>query len=401
MKLKIVLVLLVVAFVATGFTFSLEDMNFSGQYRLRWQAIQNVEGVKDDNYEFMRNRIQFGMNGNVTDKIFVNFVMEFENTMGADADGTDLPRPAPSGRSFKLQQGYAQISDFLTNDMSITIGRQLYFLGRGFVLTDDWDGFDGLKLSYSSGNFGLDAVHYRFSDDDWKDKNAYDKEHMSGLIANYSMPDVNLTGYYLVNHNNNNSDTPVSRSDKKEYLGVIANGGFGNFRYYTEYIMQSGYDNSGRDYDASLIFAGLNYDIPDMKNLSLKFDYFSATGDDGIGDNNDFGSWRMYGYFTDSFWYDYFLDAFAYAGKWNYLANLEAIGLGFSFVPVEKVNVLAHYYMLSEEQGNDDYGDEIGVKVAYTINEASNVYVTVSQFMPDDSNKEDTLFGALQYTVNF
>ncbi|GEM_PF-3568166 len=397
MKSKIISLMMVLMLAASGYAFDMEDLNFSGQYRLRWQMMNNLEGEDDagDFYEFMRNRIHLGMDGNVTDDIYVNIVAEFENTMGDTGW-----RPATNGRSFKLQTGYAKISDFLVDDMALTVGRQNIFLGRGFVLTSDWAGLDGVKASYAYDDLSLEAFNYRLADADWVRKDEHSKGHMSGLTAFYSLPETDLTGYYIVDYTD---DFGQEDSDERNFAGLIADGGFQNFRHYLEYSMQMGNDHNENDYDASLLYAALNYDVPDFHGLSLKADYFLATGDDPETDDNEgFGSSVTYGYFVDTFWYDYYLDAFGSAVTFADISNLESIGAGFSINPREDLNLMAHYYMLAEEVSGDDIGDEVGLKLAYTINDASSVFVTYSRFMPDSEfADEGSDFAALEYAINF
>jgi hypothetical protein len=170
--------------------------------------------------------------------------------------------------------------------------------------------------------------------------------------------------------------------------------------------MQGREDVSDNDYDASSMYAALSYDVEDFYGLTINVDYYKGTGNDtssGNTDNEAFGSEVTYGYFVDSFWYDYYLDAAANAGV--FLTNLEAIGLGINFDPADKWHVITHYYMLSKEESNgsnDDLGDELGIKVSYKIDDVSNAYVTYSQFMPDDNyGEDDSTYLACQYAVNF
>ncbi len=391
MKSKVIALLVMLGLTASGYAFDLEDLNFTGQYRLRWQMMENV--LLDDgtgtwlpgDSEFMRNRIHLGLDGDVSDNVYVNIVAEFENTMGDTGW-----RPATNGRSFKLQQGYVTISDLLTENLDLTIGRQNIFLGRGFVLTSDWAGLDGLKASYSYDDLSLSALHYRLGDADWALDGTYGKEHKTGVTASYSLPVTDLTGYYIADYN---SAEGQPESDQKDFIGLFAQGGFGDIRHYAEYVMQNGSDSAGDDYDESLLYVGLNYDLLDLSGLSLKADYLLAT--------ENFGSATMYGYVIDTFWYDYYLDAFGSAVTFGTIQNLEAIGTGFSFNPLSDVTFMAHYYMLADEANGDDIGDELGVKLNYAINGTSNVFVTYSQFMPEASGVDNTNFAALEYAVNF
>ncbi len=407
MKIKVISLLVILGLVSGGHAFDLEDLNFTGQYRLRWQMMDNMGLVDDpdDFQEFMRNRIHLGLDGNVSENVYINIVAEFENTMGEDSDYWPALgrgwRPATGGSSFRLQTGYLRVSDLLTENLSLDIGRQNIFLGRGFVLTSDWAGLDGLKASYGYDELEVSALHYRLNSEGWSREDAYSRMHKTGLTASYSLPVTDITGYYIVDYASNKDDAALE-SDEKQFAGIFAQGGFDNFRHYAEYIMQSGSDAWGNDYDASLLYAALNYDIPDFHGLSLKGDYFLATGDDpATGDNEEFGSATMYGYFMDTFWYDYYLDAYATAVTGKSMADLEAIGMGFNLDIVPGLNFMAHYYMLSDEVAGDDIGDEVGVKLSAPIGEASSIFVTYSQFMPDASGLDDARFAALEYAVNF
>jgi len=404
------LVLLVASPVFAALDF--KDLKFVGHYRLRAYNYNNADLNKNtqDLTRFFKQRIWLGVEGNVAENIFANITLENENVW---AKTNGMP-----GNATNIVYGYLKISKIMDPSLTLTLGRQPYQLNKqNFVLYDNANGLDGIRLNYSSNEWDADAVYFKvdetalvsgFSVGDMSDKEFY------GITGTYKgFKDQKVQGYVMMDRDANGA----LKSDLKRYIGLRGEGKITpveGLSYIGEYINLGG-DNGAAtsvDYKASLLYLNAAYKVKDFYSLTLLADYLQTTGDKASNDNEDFILSNVSGVVNleGNINFDYAMDAYKLACAKNgigdnmTLSNLKALGIGASIKPCDKLTTAIKWSSLKDKVDGDKIGSNFDLMAKYELGKNYYVCGGYSMFKPDSSQSattDKTEVLAAEFRVNF
>ncbi len=408
---KLILVILILAVALPSYALDLSQMKFTGHVRERAYIVSNkdMNDAASDLNRFNVQRVWLGTEGNVAENAFVKIVFENEYAWGkynsTPANGTTIV------------YGYVKLSKLFGKELALTIGRQDYKLNaNNFVLWDNANGLDGLRLNYKGADFDLDLMTLKAAeiasangDGDCNDTEFY------GLVANYSgVKDWKLQGYMLFEKSRNS--LAAKESDLKRFIGIRADGKIDAFGLGAEYINLGG-DNGAvteTKYKGSLIFVYGNYEVKDAMGLKLFADYLVASGDKNttVDKSELFGVSSVDGVIqlpgnTNA---DNAMDALnVAAGAAN--VNKRVLGFGASFIPVPgKLTASAKYSLAKKDQPDANgltatskkLGSHIDLCAKYDISKGYYLLGTYQVFDPNSEfGKDKCTVGALEFRVDF
>jgi len=407
--LLIALVLLVASPVFAALDF--KDLKFVGHYRLRAYNYNNADNDKTtpDLTRFYKQRIWLGVEGNVAENIFANITLENENVWGK----ANVTPGNATGNATNIVYGYLKIAKVLDPSLTLTLGRQPYQLNKqNFVLYDNANGLDGIRLNYSSSEWDADAVYFKvaesvlvngFSAGDMNDKEFY------GITGTYKgFKDQKVQGYVMIDRDANGA----AESDLKRYIGLRGEGKITpveGLSYIGEYINLGGDTGAAAsvDYKASLLYLNAAYDVKDFYSLRFLVDYLQTTGGKASADNEDFILSSVSGVVNleGNINFDYAMDAYKLARAKNgvadnmALSDLKALGIGASIKPCDKLTTAIKWSSLKDKCDGDKIGTNLDLMAKYELGKNYYVCGGYSMFKPETGDNTEVL--AAEFRVNF
>ncbi len=200
-------------------SFAQSTVEFSGQYRARWEYRNNKDFTADneDSYAFINSRLRLSAKAKIGDHFIIKATLQDARVLGASgaAIATNSPLEGVSFtatnsrglESLDLNEAYLQI--LFGENLQATIGRQRLAYGEHRLLgTFDWsnvsNSFDGLKLSYLANQFQLDALAFILREGQVEestverptgiDVNSY----LLGAHAQYAIGSMHFAGYSFI-----------------------------------------------------------------------------------------------------------------------------------------------------------------------------------------------------------
>ncbi len=368
-----------------------------------------------DSFGLLRGRVGLTFTG--TDNVSLFFQLqdakkldeETSTLFDADAD------------QFDLHQGYLTINRFLSDDLSLNLGRMEISLGnQRFIGAVGWSNtgrsFDGALLERKNNTlsftlFGV-SIHeevptLHFDPD----------ENLFGFFGSYKQSVTStINGFAFLN---TNSDRITGGPDDDDMKLVRLTAGFdysasvANFNYETEGAVQFGKQDAGLnrardDISAYMFGVRLKYVSPNVKRPFIGVGYDILTGDDNPldGDNKSFNTLfatnhKFYGFM------DYFINIPAATSQ----LGLQDFMVNAGFTPRDDITVTAdwHYLRSHEENnaGNSVFGNELDVTLRYNYRQDLGFQSGVSFFIPgeipDETPNNDTAgyWSYVMLTYNF
>ena len=346
------------------------NISWSGDARMRFQEVEGLRGdPDDDNYD---GRIRINMDAQVNDTVAVHgrFLSEMNFQDGEDAD-TSMDR---------LHVTWTPSEEF-----ALDLGRTDLWLGQTGVLYDD--AFDGVKATYGTEKFGLEAGYGRLqaiyaknaSDTDdfvdtfnpgnlWKD-NASREAWYAQVHGNVGP--ATLNAFYLDFVQSFNGETAYTNHDPYKFVGDddVSLWGVGAAVKLGDKVVVDGdyIQNTGKtsvtgytDWPAAARTT-LDYDKPTLWTAGLTY---------GAVDTDKVGSFSLSARYIDA-------EAGSYFGSstldlTNQLEDSWYNGAKFwvarAGVAVAKsVELDAYYNFNAEDQDGNDLSDSYGVELNYAF----------------------------------
>ena len=293
--------LLLIFILSSGSLFA-QEMKINAQFRYRGEFAKNKsafnaatfgDNLAGDSFGLLRSRIGLTFTG--TDNVSAFFQLQDARRLGeetstlfdADAD------------QFDLHQGYLTVNRFLSDDLSLKLGRMELALGnQRFIGAVGWSNtgrsFDGAFLERKNNPlsftlFGV-SIHeevptLHFDPD----------ENLYGLFGSYKQSEARtINGFAFLN---TNSDRITGGPDDDDLKLVRLTAGFdyvesvANFRYEVEEAGQFGKQDAGLnrardDIKAYMYGLRLKYVSPNVKKPFIGVGYDFISGDDNLFDSD-------------------------------------------------------------------------------------------------------------------
>jgi hypothetical protein len=369
--------------------------------------------------DFFRTNTQLEVSADLTDNVstVVNIVNQRDwNSTALDATGAASATAAASEFDVQLDLAYVQMKEIFYSPLTLTIGRQDLWFGRGFVIGNNnraWDtqaitqadeysvttAFDAIRATLDFNPWTLDFVYSKI------DENATNPENDVDLYianVNYKFAEYNAVaeGYYVGEADrgflsaaagtfNNDTHTwgarvqfdPISQIT----LGAELAYQLGNYR--------AAIASPERDRSASAvdIFGTYRWDNVWKPELTLEYVSFSGEGDLGVGSTQEYGAWnglyrgRYYTAYAD---FREFVYATGDAVDQPATTNQSLLQAKGALKPLEDLLLEASFTYLWTPEGvagrSDDLGWEVDVQATYDYTEDVSFGLLMGWFVPGD-----------------
>lgn len=363
-------------------------VDVGGQYRIRSHAENNMRGFGltgvDDNFLLHRTRIY------ATAELG-DYFRVYAEMLDAESNYEDVaPRAIEVNRS-ELQNLFLDVRLFENENGVLTarVGRQELIYGEQRLVSPlDWANtrrtFEGYKAFWEGDQWNVDAFYVRpvVVDAYHFDNPDYDQEFM-GVYTTYKGLENRTIDFYYLGYN-----TPNFRFDT---WGTRFFATSDQWMFEVEGVAQTG-EFLGMDHLAGATTIGLGRNLKDdgfawSPVLWVYYDY--ATGDETTGNG-------FHHLFPLAHRYLGFMDLF---GR----RNIESINTVLTVQPHERVKLLAWYYYLWLENGNDtpynvnmtpfnpgvapgdrELGHEIDLLATFTLHPRATLAIGYSHFFAGD-----------------
>ncbi len=383
-----------------GTTFAAESI--SGAVRLRGEIRndKDFDGSKDDNVDFVGQRVRLKFAGGV-EKAKVVIQLQHTKIWGGEL----LTATTPGSPDVDLHQGYMELSKTMKRGtLTAKLGRQELSYGDqrlvgAFGWSNNGRAFDAVKLMCSHKNISVDA---------WAAKALAKGEERGGVTGDFEPDFFGLYSTLKVNPKAvldvygmllRQPDAGEDMDDALLYtVGGRTKGSLGQtpLDWSGEFAYQFG-DRLKREHSAFALDARAGFTIPGAYAPRIGVEYAYATGNDSESDKSkEFHNLfptnhNKYGYM------DYF--------GWR---NMQDIRGGDSAKPRKGVAVAADYHIFSLAQSEGDWknaggavlrestpsstsssvGTELDITIKYTCKENVRIMVGYSHFFAGDFIEE-------------
>jgi hypothetical protein len=406
--------LLVVAFTMPAAAF---ESIFGGYWRTRAYTEQNYLGSERENGDKgnlseVDTRTRLYYTAKFSDNFkFVN-KFEMDATWGGDENagnaGRDYGDIGADGISVEVKNSYV---DFDLGPVNSKIGVQGFVLARGFLADDD---FAGAHVAYKNDLMSLPVFWFKAYEGNSSsfrttDNNTADVD-IFGIAPSFSFGDSSkLTAYgvywmsdnledYQASGRSNLPATPSPMDDGDIYfIGADLDMTFDALSLWLTGIYEWGTidfrNGDDTDISAYLVGAGaaMNFGPADLHTRA-----FYASGDDDP-DDNDIDSFiviegQSY-YWSEIMGFGIFDNVASAGSPADQISNVWAANLGATFKPMDKLSVTGDiwYARLAEDndQGEDELGTELNLKVTYKLLENLNLDVVGAYLLAGDATSLD------------
>ncbi len=411
-------------FILSSSSLFAQEMKVNAQFRYRGEFAKNKsafntatfgDNLAGDSFGLLRSRIGLTFTG--TDDVSAFFQLQDSRRLGEE---TSTLFDANADQ-FDLHQGFLVVNRFLSDDLSLKLGRMEISLGnQRFIGAVRWSNtgrsFDGALLERK--NNPLSFTLFGASIHDEVPTLHFDPdENLYGLFGSYKQSEARtINGFAFLN---TNSDRITGGPDDDDLKLVRLTAGFdytasvANFSYEFEGAAQFGKQDVGlnraRDNIKAYMYGfRLKYLSPNVKKPFIGVGYDFLSGDDNPldGDNKSFDTLfatnhKFYGFM------DYFINIPAATSQ----LGLQDFMVNTGFTPRNDIIVAAdwHYLRAHEENdaGNSAFRNELDVTLRYNYRQDLGFQAGVSLFIPgeipDETPNNDTIgyWSYVMLTYNF
>jgi len=394
------------------------SLGVSGQVRVRTEYDRHLyspadpDGDRRFDFTHMRTRVRF--DASVEDWIDAVVELQDVRTFGeegsttADTEGVDLKR------------GFLRLEEIAGEPVSVDLGRFVLAYGDQRLIGDlEWvdqgRSYDGVRVSYASGDHYADLFGTRIRDDAF---GLADEQDLLGVYGGVHdvVDGLGVEGYALLFRDQADLAGETGVGDTRFLtLGSRLAGATGAFDYTGEVALQTG---EVRDDDLSAwafaVVGGYTFrDTSWQPRLLLEVDYASGNDSPGDGDNETFQTLfptnhKHYGYADLLGW-----------------SNLFDIRSGVSVKPAKRLAISFdwHHFRLADPDGgwinaagqtirpgasgaSRDLGDELDLLVRYGVTDTFSLlagwsHFFAGEFVDDTGRDRDADFLYLQALLKF
>jgi len=405
---------------AVAFTDSVQSGDHSGNSRHRSEG--------DD---FFRTNTQIEVSADLTDNVstVINIINQRDWNSTYDTEGSDA---SYDEFTILLDLAYVQMKEIFYSPLTLTIGRQDLWFGRGFVIGNNWrtwdtkfvteadeysvtTAFDAIRATLDFNPWTLDFVYSKIRE------NAHDPEDDIDLYIaniNYKFAEYNAVAeLYWITENDRGTLAFVSSDDDTRNNDTHTLGGrvqfdpisqitlgaelayqFGNYR------SPSGADvlNPERDRSAWAfdIFGTYRWDYTWQPQITVEYVHFSGEDNMGSGVTDEYNAWNFL--YRGKYWtaYEDFREFVYRTGDGvdqSATTNNQFIQIKGSIKPLEDLLLEAAFtYIWTDEDvhtvpgdqsspsRDDEIGWEIDTQVTYDYTEDVTFGILAAWFFPGD-----------------
>lgn len=417
MKLsKALLVLALSFFVAAPAFAETQNVKVSGSLDMYGFLRQNFDLSKDggDNidagdseaHDFFMGITQVEVSADLTDN--VSTVINLTN----EREWND---PATATNDIDLDLAYVQMKEIFYTPLTLTIGRQDIWFGRGFVVGNNstaWDpngsipaneysthtAFDALRATLDFNPWTLDFVYAKIDENDINEEDDID---LYVVNVNYKFAEYNAVaeGYLVTEWDRTIDSASGDASSDTETIGgriqfdpisQITLGAeiayqFGDYQVSSSNVER---DRAAWGFDIFGTYRWIDY----AWKPSLTLEYVHFSGDDRLDTTGDYTAWNSL--YRGKFWTAYadfreFLYTTDATGDQSATTNQQFIQVKADIKPLEDLLLEASFtYLWMDEEvnaaGEDELGWEIDLQATYDYTEDVSFGLLAGWFVPGD-----------------
>ncbi len=377
--------------------------------------------------DYFRSNTQIEVAADLTDNVstVINIVNERDWNSDSFTDATTSTATGTNEFDLTLDLAYVQMKEIFYSPLTLTIGRQDLWFGRGFIIGNNhlsWDRQGSTQADEYSVTTAFDAARATLDFNPWTidlvyallDENSNNPEDDIDLYIaniNYKFAEYNAVAeaYYVgeidkatlagtAGTHDNNTHTLGGRL-QFDPISQITLGGelayqFGNYR------ATLGGTRRDRTAWAADVFGTYRWDYTWKPEVTVEYVYFSGENDLGTGSSNDYSAWNSL--YRGKFWtaYEDFRE-FQYgtsdAGDQSARTNHEMLQVKGSIKPLEDLLIEASFsYFWTPEDIHttptdpstgsraNEIGYEIDAQVTYDYTEDVSFGFLLGYFVSGD-----------------
>lgn len=416
MKKVLVAAMAVALAVAMCVPASAFENEFGGYWRTRAYTNQDFSGADDEANDIQQvdTRTRLYYTAKFSDDFkFVN-KFEMNATWGGQdtADSDSYGDIGADGLSVKVKNSYV---DYNLGNYNIKLGAQGGYLGRGFIMDDDFSG------AVITGTFGGVTVPFYWikNVEGGEGKDANEKDYDTYVIApEFKTGNMKINPYLVYSYMKEGSAgyevNGISTANVEDAyaanLGVDIDVALNeSSKVWFTGIYQMGEATQGAtDYDLSAYLVALGGNIG-IDALDIHGQVFYASGDDGTDTDYegflDITNGQSY-YWAEIMGYGIFDYQASHGSCADKISNIMALNIGASMAPMDKLTVGADiwYAMLAEDDaaGEDYLGTELDLSASYEVMDNLTLDVVAAYlFAGDATGDEDPMEIGAQLSFSF
>ncbi len=382
--------------------------------------------------DYFRTNTQVEVSADLTDNVsaVVNLVNQRDwnagslapNATGGVTESTSATN-ATNEFDIELDLAYVQMKEIFYSPLTLTIGRQDLWFGRGFIVGNNWrawdqqgitqadeysttTAFDAIRATLDFNPWTLDFVYSKITEGSTNPENDRDL-YIANVNYKFSEYNAVAEAYYVgeVDRNQLASSSGTFNNETDTFGGRVQFDPISQITLGGELAYQTG------DYRGSLtaptrdraawaadIFGTYRWDYTWKPSATVEYVYFSGEEDLGSAATTEYGSWN--GLYRGHFWTAYadfreFVYATAQADDQPATTNSEFIQVKGAIKPLDDLLIEATYtYLwtpervhktagdLSSSTENNHIGSEVDVQVTYDYTEDVSFGILAGWFIP-------------------
>jgi hypothetical protein len=376
---------------------------------------------------FLMTQTRVRIDADLTDNVMATVRLINERIWNGNNDGN-------TNSDIDLDLAFVTLKEFLYSPLTLTVGRQEINFGNSFIIgnakvsssstsipTDlsERKAFDAIRATLDYDPLVVDLVYAQIKQNNSTDRNTVS---LAGINASYALSNkVNVSAYYWLKKDNDNSSVGTSRPDKLSTVGaLISTTPIENLTASLEAAYQFGKNTetaNQKKHDAWALQAMADYTFAKVKmtpKIGASYTYLSGDTTDGT---------RNAGW--DPMFYDQKLNNIVYTIL--PFSNMNAFNLRGSCKPVEDVtlSLVYGYYNVAQKNsaaftvpntydggstyftgsytGKTHLGDALDATITYDYTEDVQLGLTGGYFLPGDALTSDSanatqLIGSMKVT---
>ena len=301
---------LVVAFAVPAFAET-QNIKVSGDIKAAYVyqrdiSFQPKDGTTVMNENFFMQQIGLNVEADLTDNVstYIRLINERDWNAAVQDGGGD------KAFDILLDEAYVTLKEMLYAPLTVKIGRQNIWLGKGFVIGNsgnwgagqlpgtiaeysDMTAFDAIRATLDYDPWTVDLIYSKIGDNTLN--TASNRDDIDLYVANvgydFTKYDAEAEAYYILEHDKTNKDTQTQ--GKASIMHTIGLRGslvpFENMNLWAEGALQAGRDRSGaaldnRKREAYALDLGIDYTFADVKwtpTVGAEWIYLSGNKSDG------------------------------------------------------------------------------------------------------------------------
>jgi hypothetical protein len=413
--------------------YDLRDNNDAGVLPLAGSVPEadhsGVAAQRSEADTYFRTNTQVEVSADLTDSVstVINLVNQRDwNSDGTSSTGLDLGTNASTNEfDVELDLAYVQMKEIFYSPLTLTIGRQDLWFGRGFIIGNNqraWDqqtitqadeysvttAFDAIRSTLDFNPWTLDFVYSKISE---RAPNPEDDIDLYIANVNYKFAEYNAVaeGYYVGEVDRATLASSSGTQDNETHtiggrvqfdpISQITLGGELAYQF-GDYRSALGSPERDRSAWAADVFGTYRWDNTWKPELTVEYVLLSGENDLGTGTTQEYGAWNSL--YRGRFWTAYadfreFVYATADSGDQSARTNQQFIQVKGALKPLEDLLLEASFtYLWNDEDihvtptdpnsgsRSDEIGWEIDLQATYDYTEDVSFGILAGWFVPGD-----------------